>query len=538
MDGERFLEASFQRSDGCQIPPTEQNDREEASFQLSDGCQTPPTERNDREEIEEQSEDPYCGGKPLSPRACRYLVMAIVGLAAIFTLGVVLASRTSSSASAGVPDLNIGPSDHSSDPLAPSPTLPLNSPFYISIPEQAPTLDLPIADDGTVAYSVVLESGAKMLPDERVSSPNGMFTFAMKPEGDLILYRTKTGDVLWQVEGDGAAYLAMQPDGNLLLRRSDRSVVWRSVTSTNVGAYLRVTNNGQTQIVKEDGSSLWFAGVPRGQYTSAPSSSLTFPIRGAFYYPWFPETWTVRGSLIQFNPTLGFYSNDDGDLQEHHAEALNYAHVDLAIASWWGPNQKLDRARITNLMDKSAKYDIKWTVYHEEERQSSPNVDQLRYDLAYIKKWFAWHESWAHIDGKPLIFVWNHNSCDVPARWIEAANGEWYVVPKLWGDHDECPTQPDHWHQYGPAKAVVHQPGYSFSVSPGFYHATADSARLPRVSMEDWRSNVQHMVDSNEPWQLITTFNEWGEGTAVESADEWATTSGFGAYCDVLHEIP
>ena len=26
------------------------------------------------------------------------------------------------------------------------------------------------------------------------------------------------------------------------------------------------------------------------------------------------------------------------------------------------------------------------------------------------------------------------------------------------------------------------------------------------------------MVASNAPWQLVTTFNEWGEGTAVESA--------------------
>ena len=44
------------------------------------------------------------------------------------------------------------------------------------------------------------------------------------------------------------------------------------------------------------------------------------------------------------------------------------------------------------------------------------------------------------------------------------------------------------------------------------------------------------MVKTNEPLQLITTFNEWGEGTAVESAQEWASASGYGSYIDALHD--
>jgi hypothetical protein len=43
------------------------------------------------------------------------------------------------------------------------------------------------------------------------------------------------------------------------------------------------------------------------------------------------------------------------------------------------------------------------------------------------------------------------------------------------------------------------------------------------------------MIASNAPFQLITTMNEWGEGTSVESAQEWASTSGYGAYLDALH---
>ena len=33
--------------------------------------------------------------------------------------------------------------------------------------------------------------------------------------------------------------------------------------------------------------------------------SLSFPVRGAFYYPWFPETWGKNGSHTHYHPDLG-----------------------------------------------------------------------------------------------------------------------------------------------------------------------------------------------------------------------------------------
>jgi hypothetical protein len=49
---------------------------------------------------------------------------------------------------------------------------------------------------------------------------------------------------------------------------------------------------------------------------------------------------------------------------------------------------------------------------------------------------------------------------------------------------------------------------------------------------------VSSMVLSGATFQLITTFNEWGEGTAVEPASEWSSSSGYGLYLDILHDIP
>ena len=46
------------------------------------------------------------------------------------------------------------------------------------------------------------------------------------------------------------------------------------------------------------------------------------------------------------------------------------------------------------------------------------------------------------------------------------------------------------------------------------------------------------MATSQSQFQFVISFNEWGEGTAIESAVQWASPSGYGRYLDVLHAIP
>jgi hypothetical protein len=147
----------------------------------------------------------------------------------------------------------------------------------------------------------------------------------------------------------------------------------------------------------------------------------------------------------------GFYRSADPVVVTEHIKALDYAWTDLSIVSWWGPCDRLDRARITQLMDESVRQGspVKWTVYYEDEKEQNYSVDQLVSDLDYLMKWFAWHPAWAHKNGKPVIFVWNEGSCEVANRWVEAAaRAGWYVNLKLFRNYKDCPIQPDSWHQY------------------------------------------------------------------------------------------
>jgi hypothetical protein len=77
---------------------------------------------------------------------------------------------------------------------------------------------------------------------------------------------------------------------------------------------------------------------------------------------------------------------------------------------------------------------------------------------------------------------------------------------------------------------------HSFAIAPGFWRADQPTARNPRLSQTTFCEHVAIMKDSPQMWHLITSFNEWGEGTAVESAVEWSSPSGYGIYLDCLHD--
>lgn len=355
--------------------------------------------------------------------------------------------------------------------------------------------------------------------------------------GDLIL-QDRYSNTIWAAGATNGFRCYMQDDGNLIVRDDQYRAQWTAHTSGNNGARLVVDDSGRIAVI-HGVTPLWIQGIPRGTYKRpSRTNDLQFPIRGAFYYPWYPETWSVNGHPSRFVPDLGFYSYNDPTVPEEHIDALEYAYVDLSIASWWGPDTNLDKARITLLMDETVSLNsrLKWTVYHEDEYHEDDSPEKIRKDLDYLKRWFAWHPVWAHMDKRPVIFVYNEAGCEVVDRWMAANGGEWYVVLKLFKGYRDCPTQPDSWHQYGPGDAVVRIPDVSYSVSPGFWRADIERPLLPRVTKVDFCHNVEDMVGSGDPWQLITTFNEAGEGTMVEaSSPHWGSDTKYGFYLDCLH---
>ncbi len=272
-----------------------------------------------------------------------------------------------------------------------------------------------------------------------------------------------------------------------------------------------------------------------GVLTGAPTSS--HPLRAAFYYPWFPEAWKQQGiyPYTNYHPSAGFYDGGSSAVVAAQIKAMQYARIQLGIASWWGQGSGTD-VKIPMLLSTANGTGFKWAFYFELEGTTNPSATSIASDLAYINSHYGANPNVYKIDGRPVIFVSGgpDDNCSTATRWAQAnASKADYVILKVFPGYATCANQPDQWHQYSPAVAEDHQTGRAFAISPGFW-LKGTAMRLSR-DPATWVQNVKDMVASHEPWQLITTFNEWGEGTAVESATEWASSSGYGVYLDALH---
>jgi hypothetical protein len=258
-------------------------------------------------------------------------------------------------------------------------------------------------------------------------------------------------------------------------------------------------------------------------------------ITAMFYYGWYPSAFQTMGS--RFHPTGGTYSSQDPAVVRRHIDQMRYAGMQAGIASWWGIDHMTDKALKVG-MQEAANTPFKWTVYYELEGPTDPNptVTKLRADLQYLWDTYAQSPSWLRVDNKPVIFVWPDSSdtCAMVDRWNEANTMGFYVVQKRFPNNAGCISRAHSWHDYSPDLYRIEVKGYSFSVGPGFWKYD-EAPRLARNPAQ-FESAVAAMAASPAPWKLVTTLNEWNEGTAVEPADEWASPSGYGTYLDILHK--
>jgi hypothetical protein len=77
-------------------------------------------------------------------------------------------------------------------------------------------------------------------------------------------------------------------------------------------------------------------------------------------------------------------------------------------------------------------------------------------------------------------------------------------------------------------------------IAPGFWRADERNPRLPAwLGKNHFCQNAESMVGSQEPWQLIVSFNEAGKGTMIKASESsWSSNAGYGDYLDCLHQFP
>jgi hypothetical protein len=119
-------------------------------------------------------------------------------------------------------------------------------------------------------------------------------------------------------------------------------------------------------------------------------------------------------------------------------------------------------------------------------------------------------------------------------RWQQASGPGAYVVLQTFEGYQDCPAQPDGWYPALADGADSAQTPSGITIRPGLWRGDEDQPALSR-DLRRWAADIRAMAAAGGPFQLIATFNGWGEGSAVEDAQEWPGMAGFGQYLDALH---
>lgn len=275
------------------------------------------------------------------------------------------------------------------------------------------------------------------------------------------------------------------------------------------------------------------ASTPRRSTSTAAATAANAPIRAAFEYNWFPERdkWGTH-----FDPTLGKYDSSSPSIFASHVSMAKYAGLDAFISSWWGRGTPT-ATRLPLELNAARAQGFHIAPYYERaSKTTAPTAAQLQSDFNVLYSEAHGDSAWLTVGGKPVLFTNNTRAeatCAAVDRIKSASAGRFYVNMRVFDGYRSCASQPDSWHQYAPTVGYDQQSAFSATVSPGYFKYDEATPRLVR-DLSTFKANLARQVASGSQWQLTTTFNEWGDGTSVEPATQWNSTSGNGQYLDAM----
>jgi calcineurin-like phosphoesterase family protein len=176
---------------------------------------------------------------------------------------------------------------------------------------------------------------------------------------------------------------------------------------------------------------------------------------------------------------------------------------------------------------------FRWALRVSARRAAAPR--RMAAAMADIGRRYGRNGAYLRLGGRPVVFVSESGaSCSAAARWIAASRGRAYLMLESFPGELLCPRQPDGWYGTAGGQPVRLALPSSYTISPGRFPAVSAAPVLER-DLDRFERGVREMVASRAVFQIVDSFNAWGEGTAIENARGWRTSTGYGAYLDALH---
>jgi glycoprotein endo-alpha-1,2-mannosidase len=291
------------------------------------------------------------------------------------------------------------------------------------------------------------------------------------------------------------------------------------------------------------------------KWTAVPRQVLSF------YYGWYGNP-TVSGRWVHWEkvdeakktigssshyPTLGAYDSHDPKIVEQHCKWAKEAGITGFIATWWGQGDFHDKG-MPLLLNTAEKNGLKVTVYFE-----TVHRDGALKDVLYLLEHYAKHPAWLKVNGKPVLFVYGRAVGEIkPDGWLEViseANKQFPGGAVFIGDQisKNAARIFDGIHTYNPTGSTAHKSAEQIrawahttypkwvetagpnriacvTVIPG-YDDTTQGRPAPRPITErhdgkTYEAMWEEAIAANPDWVLITTWNEWHEGSEIEPSVE------------------
>lgn len=282
--------------------------------------------------------------------------------------------------------------------------------------------------------------------------------------------------------------------------------------------------------------------------SSQPAHADTPPRVFAFYYTWYDEN-TWNPNLVPDIPAEKYVSRD-ADAMAHQVDEAQGAGIDAFVASWLGPGNPTDE-NFKTLLEVAHSKNFKAAVDFEAEKYSSR--DALINALSYVRDNLASHPAYARdANGKPILFFWREQNFSVddwaqvraavdPDRnqiWI--AEGVDVSYQRVFDGHHlySIAWSPDVNQTLNDWSRRVRRAGvdklWVATVMPGYDDTRTtrpDRFAKARNNGDFYRATWNAAINSHADWIIITSFNEWVEGTMIEPSVTYGNL-----YLDITRE--
>jgi hypothetical protein len=264
----------------------------------------------------------------------------------------------------------------------------------------------------------------------------------------------------------------------------------------------------------------------------------------AFYYAWYDmSTWQKP---LSDQPTQPYMSADPAAIERHVVWARQ-AGIDAFVQSWYGPQAENNQteANFAALLDIAARHGFAAAVDLEVSSPFIQSEQQVVAALQHLLAVHAAHPAYLRVDGRPVVFFWHQDRYSVPSWqairdqvdpqrgsiWIAEGVDLDYLGP-FDGNHlysVAWDAEPEgtltRWGQRIREWSV--DGGFKFwvaTVMPGYDdRATGRSEAFVRERADGvyYRRCWDGAVASGADWVLVTSFNEWMEGTQIEPSTSY-----------------